>query len=130
MARSSAGPGLGAFLDSGEIITFVVQDLVAARRFYVDQLRLPVEEEVAGRYVMVRAGSTRLCIDLADLEQPAKGGGAVAILFSSNLEKAQQFLQEAGVPFTRGRDPEHGAFLLLRDPDGYLLYISEPSAPR
>jgi catechol 2,3-dioxygenase-like lactoylglutathione lyase family enzyme len=125
MAPSSPSSGLGAFLDSGEIITFVVRDLDAARRFYVDQLRLPIEEEIAGCYVMVRAGSTRLCIDLADSEQSALGGGAVAILFSSNLSKAEQFLRDAGVPFTRGQDPEHGAFLLLRDPEGYLLSVSE-----
>ncbi len=102
MSPSFPSDGLGAFLDSGEIVTFVVRDLEAARAFYVDQLRLPIEEEVPNRYVTVRLGSTRLCIDLADSEQPALGGGAVAILFSSNLPKAEQFLKEAGVPYTPG----------------------------
>ncbi len=125
MSPSLPSDGLGAFLDSGEIVTFVVRDLEAARAFYVDQLRLPIEEEVPNRYLTVRLGSTRLCIDLADSEQPALGGGAVAILFSSNLPKAEKFLKEAGVPYTPGTDPEHGAYLLLRDPEGYLLSVSE-----
>ena len=125
MNPSLPSDGLGAFLDSGEIVTFVVRDLEAARDFYVNQLRLPIEEEVPSRYVMVRLGSTRLCIDLADSKQPALGGGAAAILFSSDLPKAEQFLKEVGVSYTRGTDPEQGAYLLLRDPEGYLLSISE-----
>jgi len=118
--------GLGACLDSGEIVTFIVRDFARARAFYVEKLRLPIIEERTGRYVMMSAGRTRLCIDKEDGTRRARGGGVSLVLFTKTLDTAEQTLRARGVTYWRKHDRERGDYLLIVDPEGYSLSLSEP----
>jgi catechol 2,3-dioxygenase-like lactoylglutathione lyase family enzyme len=117
MARSNNAIG------EARIVTFVVKDLAAARKFYVDRLGLAVRDEEPGRYVMVSAGSLHLCLDVEDEDQPARAGGATLIFQVRDVDGTADVLNTRGVAYQRRRGG--GDYLEVRDPEGYLLVFTE-----
>ena len=107
------------------IVTFTTKDLARARAFYVDRLGLAVVSEKADHFVMVNAGTFRLCIDQADAAHPAKGGGASLLFRVKNVAKTGKELEARGVPFEAFTGARVGDYLEASDPDGYRLVFAE-----
>lgn len=104
-----------------------VRDLAAARRFYVDQLGLPVLQDFpAMRMFAVRAGSVRLSI-FADRTDAGGPGPAQILLGTADLESAISEMKSAGVAVS---DPPFEAPGFMRsvtvdDPDGNPIVVAE-----
>jgi catechol 2,3-dioxygenase-like lactoylglutathione lyase family enzyme len=107
------------------IVTFTTRDLPRARAFYVDRLGLAVVREEADVYVMVNAGTFRLCIDRADAAHPAKGGGASLLFRVRNVAKTAKELEARGVAYEMFTGARVGDYLEASDPDGYRLVFAE-----
>ena len=107
------------------IVTFTTRNLARSRAFYVERLGLAVVREEADKYVMVNAGTFRLCIDTADAAHPAKGGGASLLFRVRNVAKTAKELEERGVAYEAFTGQRVGDFLEAADPDGYRLVFAE-----
>ncbi len=107
------------------IVTFTTRDLARARDFYVDRLGLAIVREEPDVYVMVNAGTFRLCIDRADAAHPAKGGGASLLFRVKNVAKTAKELEERGVAYEAFTGARVGDYLEASDPDGYRLVFAE-----
>lgn len=97
-----------------------VKDLEREREFYVDRLGFPVEEDQPGSFVMLRAGSTKLCIDKGKEREPALGGGASLFFKVKDIDTTAKELQNRGVSFKRTGDE----YLEVWDPEGYKLLFT------
>lgn len=107
------------------IVTFVTRNLAKARAFYVDRLGLSVLREEPHHFVMVNAGTFRLCIDRADEAHPAKGGGATLHFRVRNVAKTAKELDARGIAYEMFTGPRVGDYLEASDPDGYRLIFAE-----
>ena len=107
------------------VVTFVTRDLARARAFYVDSLGFAVVKEEPGRFVMINAGTFRLCIDRADEVHPARGGGATVTFRVRNLSRTAKELEARGVGYEAFTGPRVGDYLETSDPDGYRLVFAE-----
>jgi catechol 2,3-dioxygenase-like lactoylglutathione lyase family enzyme len=107
------------------IVSFTTRNLAKARAFYVDQLGFAVMKEEPDRFVMVNAGTIRLCIDRADAAHPAKGGGASLVFRVRNVAKTAKELDERGVGYESFTGARVGDYLETSDPDGYRLVFAE-----
>lgn len=107
------------------IVTFIVSDLAKAREFYVGKLGLLVEREEPGRFFMVNVGSFRLCIDKADANAPARGGGSTLIFMVRSLGAAEKELAGHGIKAEKKKGPRAGEYLEVSDPEGYVLVFTE-----
>ena len=107
------------------IVSFVTRNLKKSRSFYVDTLGFAVVKEEPDRFVMVNAGTFRLCIDRADEAHPAKGGGAALTFRVRNLAKTAKELDTRGVGYETFTGSRIGDYLETSDPDGYRLVFAE-----
>jgi len=107
------------------IVTFVTRNLAKSRAFWVDRLGFSVLKEEADRFVMVNAGTFRLCIDRADGPHPAKGGGAALTFRVRNVAKTAKELDARGVAYESFTGPRIGDYLETSDPDGYRIVFAE-----
>ena len=107
------------------IVSFTTRNLARARAFYVDKLGLAVVKEEPKHFVMVNAGTFRLCIDRADDANPAKGGGARLIFRVRNVAKTAKELDERGIGYETFTGARVGDYLETSDPDGYKLVFTE-----
>jgi predicted enzyme related to lactoylglutathione lyase len=104
-----------------------VRDLEAARRFYVDQLELPVLQETPGmRLLAVRVGHSRMSIFGNRTDQKGPGPSQI-ILAVDDIEKSVAALQAKGLavsgpPVTAG---QFLRFVTLLDPDGNTVAVAE-----
>jgi catechol 2,3-dioxygenase-like lactoylglutathione lyase family enzyme len=107
------------------IVTFVTKNLARSRAFWVDRLGFSVLKEEPDRFVMVNAGTIRLCIDRADHAHPAKGGGASLLFKVKNLAKTAKELDARGVGYETFTGARVGDYLETSDPDGYRIVFAE-----
>ena len=104
-----------------------VRDLDAARRFYVDQLELPVLQETPSmNLVAVRVGNSRMSI-FGDRSDDGDAGPSQIILAVDNIEHAvaamaQKGIEVSGPPVTAGTFLR---FVTTVDPDGNIVAISQ-----
>lgn len=108
-------------------------DVDSMRAFYADVLGLEVEREVAGRYLELRAGTTRLAFRLRS--RPYDGpprqapGASVQLAFRvepSDVDAAVEQLARLGIePLEPVRDlPDFGhRVLFIADPEGNVVEI-------
>jgi catechol 2,3-dioxygenase-like lactoylglutathione lyase family enzyme len=107
------------------IVTFVTKNLAKSRAFWVDRLGFAVVKEEPDRFVMVNAGTFRLCIDRADDVQRAKGGGASLLFRVRNVAKTAKELDARGVAYEQFTGARVGDYLEASDPDGYRIVFAE-----
>ena len=104
-----------------------VRDLTAARRFYVDQLQLPVLQETpAMNLLAVRVGTSRMSI-FGNRTDDVGAGPSQIILAVEDIEQAVGDLEARGVEVS-GPPVTAGTFLRFvttRDPDGNVVAISQ-----
>jgi catechol 2,3-dioxygenase-like lactoylglutathione lyase family enzyme len=112
-------------VDSWDLVCteIVVKDFRQSREFYVDKLGSHVEEEDLGRYVMLKAGNARLCVDNESAEEPARGGGATLFFRVDSIGETRKRLRSKGLSCERHSD--HGDWLLVTDPEGYRLIFGK-----
>ncbi len=111
-----------------------VNDLGESLRFYVDLLHLFVRDEsmVDGvRLVSLRTGGTDVLLVQRTFSYgilPEFTGGGVVLNFDvANLAQLLPELQNLGIGVLRGIEssPNGEASLLVADPDGYAVLLSE-----
>jgi catechol 2,3-dioxygenase-like lactoylglutathione lyase family enzyme len=107
------------------IVTFVTRNLAKSRAFWVDRLGFAVLREEPDRFVMINAGTIRLCIDRADDAHKAKGGGASLLFRVRNLAKTAKELDARGVGYETFTGARVGDWLETSDPDGYRIVFAE-----
>lgn len=104
-----------------------VRDLAAARRFYVDQLGLPVLQETPAMTLLaVRAGNARVSI-FGNRSDDGGPGPSQIILAVADIDAAVAELTARGVTVS-GRPVAAGTFLRFvttLDPDGNTVAVSE-----
>jgi len=111
-------------LGEARIVTFIVKDLAAARKFYVDQLGFRVHQERPGEFVMVSLGAIELCIDAESKDQPARGGGSTLIFQIDDVSQTAKELDLKKVRYSRNQAPR-GEYLEAKDPEGYTLVFTQ-----
>lgn len=107
------------------IVSIVTRHLGKSRAFWVDRLGFAVVKEEPDRFVMINAGTFRLCIDRADEAHPAKGGGASLIFRVRNVGKTAKELDARGVGYELFTGERIGDYLETADPDGYRIVFAE-----
>jgi catechol 2,3-dioxygenase-like lactoylglutathione lyase family enzyme len=107
------------------VVTFVSRDLARARDFYVERLGLRLEQEEPGAFLLLNAGTFRLCIDAADAAHPARGGGAKLVFRVRNVARTARELEARGVGYECHTGRRVGDYLETSDPDGYRLVFTE-----
>ncbi len=104
-----------------------VRDLNAAKRFYVDQLSLPVLQETAAMNLLaVRVGRSRMSI-FGNRTDESGAGPSQIILAVEDIDEAVKALRESGVVLS-GPPVSAGTFLRFvtaLDPDGNTVAISQ-----
>ena len=116
-----------------ERYTFVMvttQNLVAARKFWVEQLGFPVTEERPGESFIIDAGGLRLWIDLKDSdENPPRGSDPAIGLKVRSVEMVLNALAERGL--TEKVEPlsaQTGLYTIIHDPDGRPVVLTETAS--
>ncbi len=112
-----------------------VEDLPAARRFYVEQLGLEIVQDTpALRLLAVRAGPLRLSI--FGIDTPAPTPGAVHLVFGSpDLARTMGELEAVGIPLAGlvVDAPGFCRYVEIRDPANNRVeiaeYLRDPLAP-
>jgi predicted enzyme related to lactoylglutathione lyase len=112
-----------------------VRDLATARRFYVDQLGLPVLQDTPSmKLLAVRAGDVRLSI-FGDRGDASGEGPCQIILATEDLAAAIEELKGRGLsPINPPAEaPGFMKFINILDPDGNRVgiveYLRDPLAP-
>ena len=104
-----------------------VRDLSAAKRFYVDQLGLPILQETAAMNLLaVCVGTSRMSL-FGNRKDEGGAGPSQIILAVENIEQAVAELEEKGVVVS-GPPVSAGTFLRFvttLDPDGNTVAISQ-----
>lgn len=104
-----------------------VHDLPAARRFYVDQLGLPVLQETAALNLLaVRAGNVRLSM-IGDRTDTTGEGPLLIVLATQNIEATTDELKRRGVEVDGPPTEAKGfmRYINVRDPDGNTVAIAQ-----
>ena len=124
--------GLGA-LRALDYTMLLCEDVGLMRSFYVDVLGLPVQREIPGRYLELRAGAATLALRLRgrSYDGPPRetAGASVQLAFRvppSDVDAAAQQLLESGVePLEPVRDlPDFGhRTLFFADPEHNIIEI-------
>ncbi|MEM8708480.1 MAG: VOC family protein [Actinomycetota bacterium] len=128
-----AGRGLHA-ADSLDYTMVLCADIDAMKAFYGDLLGLPVQREIAGRYLELRAGTVTLAFRLRSRPydgEPASGA-SVQLAFRverDDVDLAAQQLESAGVAALEPVQdlPDFGhRVLFFADPEGNVIeYFAE-----
>ena len=110
-------------------VWFYARDLETARRFYSDQLGLPLWREEPAEALHYGVGGTLLSIR-ANLEAdlPPRGSWLVFAV-DSGIDRTCEELRARGVVFEEPlADRPFGRSAMFRDPDGHELWVCQPSA--
>lgn len=104
-----------------QTFTMWCRDWHATRAFYVDLLGLPVQVEEDGRFCVVDAGGTTLCIDAAHGKPVTTG----QLIF--RVEDPTQVRRRAeAVDYPVREAPGYGAdSVVLTDPDGREVVVQQ-----
>lgn len=115
-------------------ITLAVDDLDAAREFYVDGLGWPTEMDVAGEVIMIKVGE-RLILSLwaasgfeKEVGPIRRGDGLIPVTLAHNVgsprevDEALEIAQHAGATEVSAGE--------YRDWGGYTGYFADPSGFR
>ena len=104
-----------------------VRDLGAAKRFYVDQLGLPVLQETASMGLLaIRVGNSRMSI-FGNRKDAGGAGPSQIILAVKDIEQAVAEIEARGVVVS-GPPVTAGTFLRFvttLDPEGNVVAISQ-----
>ena len=105
------------------------RDLETARRFYADQLGLPLWREEPRVALHFGAGGAVLTIrSVAESDLSARGL-RVVFTVSSGIDEVCAGLRERGIVFEQAlADRPSGRSAMFRDPDGHELWVCQPSA--
>jgi catechol 2,3-dioxygenase-like lactoylglutathione lyase family enzyme len=114
-------------------ITLGVDDLDAARSFYVDGLGWPTEMDVAGEVIMIKVGD-RLILSLwaaSDFEKEVgpirRGPGLVPLTLAHNVGSPQAVDEVLATARGAGAEVSAGEY---RDWGGYTGYFADPNGFR
>lgn len=118
-------------------VLLYVRDLKAAKKFYEDIIGLtPLSTKSASDVVIFSMGSAKLVLHL-DKEVPSellasRGAGIILEFDTKSTDEAFASFVERKIEIVREpRDMPFGLRqLYVRDPDGYLLCLSEAVKPR
>jgi lactoylglutathione lyase len=105
------------------------RDLAAARRFYGEQLGLPLWREEPNEALHFGAGGGVLSIHVAeDGDLPPRGGWLVFAV-ASGIDQLCEELRGRGIVLEKPLDDRpFGRSAMFRDPDGHELWVCRPSA--
>jgi catechol 2,3-dioxygenase-like lactoylglutathione lyase family enzyme len=106
------------------------RDLGAARRFYSDQLGLPLWREEPGQALHYGVGGVLLSIHVAPADEalPPRGSWLVFTV-ASGLDLLVEELGTRGILLEQPlEDRPFGRSAMFRDPDGHELWVCQPSA--
>ena len=118
------------------VVRYLVADVDAAIRFYVDVLEFELVERWGPPFALVRHGDLTLWLSgpgssaartLADGSRPSPGGWNRLVLETGDLAAAVARLKKAGARFRS--DPVEGPGgkqILLEDPSGNPVELFEP----
>lgn len=103
-------------------IDYAVRDLAAARAFYADLIGLQVVDEDANS-VFLRAMEERghHCVSLTRAARPAANALGFKLFEEADLDRAEQFFADLGLPAEWVARPFMGRTLRVRDPWGAPL---------
>lgn len=120
-------------------VRYIVHDVEAARRFYVDRLRFTEAMHPAPTFAMLRQGDLRLVLSspgvqpgggqaMPDGTLPHPGGWNRLMLEVEDLDGEVDRLRSAGVTF-RNEIVEGfgGRQVLVQDPSGNLVELFQPT---
>ena len=117
-------------LNKIEGITLSVSDIKRSAEFYRDILNLRVNKESEDKIEFSRKDSTntKLIIELDRTGSSQNNKSSVIITFSvTDLNTIYENLIQRKVDFHKKlSDDETGKNTILRDPDGYLISLTEP----
>ncbi len=110
-------------------VRLYARDLAATRRFYATVLGLPLWHEEPDEVLHFGVGGTVLSIHRADSEDLPPRGVGIAFTVRSGLDDLCATLDRAGIVFELPvAERPFGRSAMFRDPDGYELWICQPSA--
>jgi len=117
-------------LNKIEGITLLVSDIKRSLEFYRDVLNLRVNKESEDKIEFSKKGSTntKLIIELDKTGSTPNNKSSVIITFSViDLNTLYDNLTQRKVDFHKElSDDETGKNTIIRDPDGYLISLTEP----
>ena len=117
-------------LNKIEGITLLVSDIKRSVEFYRDILKLRVNKESEDKIEFSKKGSTntKLIIELDKTGSNQNNTSSVIITFSViDLNSIYDKLLQRKVDFHKKlSDDETGKNTIIRDPDGYLISLTEP----
>ena len=117
-------------LNKIEGITLLVSDIKRSVEFYRDVLNLRVNQESEDKIEFSKKGSTntKLIIELDKTGSNQNNKNSVIITFSvMDLNTLYDNLVQRKVDFHKKlSDDETGKNTIIRDPDGYLISLTEP----
>jgi len=117
-------------LNKIEGITLLVSDIKRSLEFYRDVLNLRVNKESEDKIEFSKKGSTntKLIIELDKTGSTPNNKSSVIITFSIiDLNTLYDNLTQRKVDFHKElSDDETGKNTIIRDPDGYLISLTEP----
>jgi lactoylglutathione lyase len=118
-------------LNKIEGITLLVSDIKRSVEFYRDILNLRVNKESEDKIEFSKKGSTntKLIIELDKTGATQNNKSSVIITFSViDLTRVYDNLTQRKVDFHKElSDDETGKNTIIRDPDGYLISLTEPA---
>jgi lactoylglutathione lyase len=104
-------------------------DLERSRAFYGGLLGLPLWREEPGRSLHFGLGGALLSIHAAASGRPDPRGVSVLVPCGRELDQVCSALSERGIALDAPlADREFGRSAMIRDPDGYEIWIARPSA--
>jgi len=117
-------------LNKIEGITLLVSDIKRSMEFYRDILNLRVNKESEDKIEFSKKGSTntKLIIELDKTGSTQNNKSSVIITFSVlDLNTIYDNLTQRKVDFHKKlSEDETGKNTIIRDPDGYLISLTEP----
>jgi len=110
-------------------VWFFARNIQASKRFYAEQLGLPLWREEPEEALHFGAGGVLLSIHAAsENDLPPRGGRLVFTVVSGVDELCAQLLSR-GISFEQPLDDRpFGRSAMFRDPDGHELWVCQPSA--
>jgi catechol 2,3-dioxygenase-like lactoylglutathione lyase family enzyme len=106
-------------------VTIMVKDMNKSIGFY-ESIGFTMKQRWGDHYAMLN--TTGLTIGIHPADEELKGSGNVSIgLMIENAEEAKALLQKNNIPFDFHDDGKSGIYLNFKDPDGTIVYFTQPS---
>jgi len=110
-------------------VWFFTRDLARARRFYSEQLGLPLWREEPSEALHYGAGGALLSIHVSPGETLPTRGARIVFTIAAGIDATCDDLRGRGVVFDQPlADRSFGRSAMFRDPDGHELWVCQPSA--